>query len=184
MNLEEKIAKYLDESIECITDLKEKKDQIQKIISVFQEAKKQKKKVFLLGNGGSASTASHLICDFNKFRGLRAIALTDSLSLITAWSNDDDYSVIFKQQLQTLADPGDIVVGFSGSGKSPNVIEAFKYAKELGCYTIGFAGFDGGLLKNVADECVIVEVNNMQHTEDMHILLGHMIAFLMEDTEV
>ena len=181
MELEEKITKYLDESINCIKDLENKKDQIKKIILILEDAKKQKKKVFLLGNGGSASTASHLVCDFNKFRGLKAIALTDSLSLITAWSNDEDYSIIFKKQLQTLAEPGDIILGFSGSGKSSNVIKAFKYANEIGCKTIAFTGFDGGILKDIADECIIAEVDNMQHSEDMHVLLGHMIAFLMED---
>jgi D-sedoheptulose 7-phosphate isomerase len=181
MILEERIYEYLDESIECINDLKKKSHQIEQVIQIFQKAKKNNNKVFLLGNGGSAATASHLICDLNKFRGLRAIALTDSIPLITAWGNDEDYSAVFKEQLRTLADTNDIVVGFSGSGNSKNVIDAMKYAKAKGCYTIGFAGYDGGILKDIADECIIVDVNNMQHSEDMHVLLGHMIAFLLED---
>jgi D-sedoheptulose 7-phosphate isomerase len=177
------IMNYLDESIECIEQLKNKTDQIQKVIDKLEWAREKGKKVFLMGNGGSGSTASHLICDFNKFRRVKAIALTDSMSLITAWSNDDDYSLVFKEQLRTLADKGDIVLGISGSGNSKNIIEGIEFAKKLGCYTIGFAGYDGGKLKQVADECIVVEVKNMQHSEDMHTLLGHMMAFLMTEAE-
>lgn len=180
MVVNEKIDEYFDESIKCILELKKQKDKLNKIIHILQNAKYDKRKVFLLGNGGSASTASHLICDLNKFRGIRAIALTDSTSLITAWSNDEDYSVVFKEQLRTLADPDDIVIGFSGSGNSKNVIEVMKYAKQIGCITIGFAGYDGGFLKDVVDECIIVEIDNMQHCEDMHVLLGHMMAFILD----
>ncbi|MEM0466997.1 MAG: SIS domain-containing protein [Candidatus Thermoplasmatota archaeon] len=177
------IEKYLDESITCIEQLKQKTSQIQRVIEKLEWAREHGKKVFLMGNGGSGSLASHLICDFNKFRRVKAIALTDSLSLITAWSNDDEYKVIFKEQLRTLADKGDIVIGISGSGNSPNVIEGIEFAKKIGCYTIGFAGFDGGKLKKVADECIVVENHNMQHSEDMHTLLGHMIAFLMSEAK-
>ena len=177
------IIEYLDDSITCIGQLKTKVDQIKRVIEKLEWARKQGKKVFLMGNGGSASLASHLICDFNKFRRLKAIALTDNMPLITAWSNDADYSMVFQEQLRTLAESSDIVIGISGSGNSPNIIKGIEFAKQIGCYTIGFAGFDGGKLAKVADECIIVEVKNMQHSEDMHTLLGHMIAFLMTEAE-
>ena len=183
MTDERHIIEYLDDSIACIGQLKTRADQIKRVIEKLEWARKQGKKVFLMGNGGSGSLASHLICDFNKFRRLKAIALTDSISLITAWSNDADYSVVFQEQLRTLAESSDVVIGISGSGNSPNIIKGIEFAKQIGCYTIGFAGFDGGKLAKVADECIIVEVKNMQHSEDMHTLLGHMIAFLMTEAE-
>jgi len=177
---QKEVIKYLDESIRCIEELKKKTGQIQHIIDVLENARKNNKHVFLMGNGGSGALASHLICDFNKFRRVKAIALTDNLALMSAWSNDEDYTVVFKEQLRTLAEKGDVVIGISGSGNSPNIIEAILFAKQLGCSTIGFAGFDGGKLKQVADECIVVEIKNMQHAEDIHTLLGHMVAFLMK----
>ena len=175
------ILNYLDESIQCIEDLKKKTDQIQRIMHILEKTRENGNKLFLMGNGGSASLASHLICDFGKFRKLKAFALTDSIASITAYSNDDCYESIFKEQLKMLADKDDVVIGISGSGNSKNVIEAMEFAKKLGCYTIGLAGFDGGKLKDVSDECIVVDVNNMQHSEDMHTLLGHMMAFLMKE---
>jgi D-sedoheptulose 7-phosphate isomerase len=183
MTEEQRITEYLDDSITCIEYLKKKTNQIKRVIEKLEWARKHGKKVFLMGNGGSASLASHLICDFNKFRRLKAIALTDSMPLITAWSNDADYSIVFEEQLKTLAERNDIVIGISGSGNSPNIIKGIEYAKQIGCYTIGFTGFDGGKLAKAADECIIIEMKNMQHSEDMHTLLGHMIAFLMTEAE-
>jgi len=175
------ILKYLDDSIKCIEDLKKQTDQIQRITDILEKTRKDGKKVFLMGNGGSASLASHLVCDFGKFRGLKSIALTDSASLITAYSNDKSYDVIFEEQLKFLAEAGDTVIGISGSGESENVIRGIKIAGEIGCHTIGLTGFDGGRLKDVADECLVVESNNMQHVEDVHLVLGHMITFLLEE---
>lgn len=177
------ILNYLDESIQCIEDLKKKTDQIQRIIQILEKTRENGKKLFLIGNGGSGSLASHLICDFSKFRKLKAIALTDSIASITAYSNDDNYDVIFKEQLKILAEEGDVVLGISGSGNSKNVIEGIEFAKQIGCLTIGLAGFDGGKLKDVADECIVVEIKNMQHSEDMHTLIGHMVAFLMNEAD-
>ncbi len=174
------IKKYFDESIHCVELLKEQSEKIEKISNILQNAKNNGKKVFLFGNGGSGSTASHLVCDFSKFKKLKAFALTDNVPLITAWSNDENYDVVFKEQLRHLTEKDDVVIGISGSGKSKNVIEAIKFAKENGCITIGFAGFDGGLLKDITDECIVVRINDMQHSEDMHLLVGHLIALLLE----
>jgi D-sedoheptulose 7-phosphate isomerase len=180
LNKEEGIIDYIDNSIDCLEKLKKKTGQINKVIDILQNAKENKNKVFLFGNGGSAATASHLICDLSKMKKMKAFALTDSIPLITAWSNDDDYSVIFKEQLKALAEKNDVVIGISGSGNSKNVIDAIKFANDLGCITIGLAGYNGGKLKDVANECIIVEINNMQISEDMHLILGHMIAVLID----
>jgi len=174
------IKNYLDESIHCIELLKEQSEKIEKISNILQNAKNNGKKIFLFGNGGSGSTSSHLVCDFAKFRNVKAFALTDNVPLITAWGNDENYDVVFKEQLRDFGEKGDVVMGISGSGKSKNIIEAVKFAKEKGCITIGFAGFDGGILKNIADECIVVKINNMQHSEDMHLIVGHLIALLLD----
>ncbi|MEW6070055.1 MAG: SIS domain-containing protein [Candidatus Thermoplasmatota archaeon] len=178
--MREKILEYLDTSIKCIENLKKQVQKIEKIAKIIQATKKKGKKIFLFGNGGSASTSSHLVCDFAKFKNLKAIALTSEIPLITAWSNDESYDVIFKEQLKNLMQKGDVVIGISGSGKSKNVLEAIKYANENGAYTIGLAGFDGGELKKIAKECLVVEIDSMQHSEDMHLLVGHLIAVLLE----
>ncbi len=180
MDKKEFIEKYLNESIHCVELLKEQSERIEKISNILQNAKNNGKKIFLFGNGGSGSTSSHLVCDFAKFKKLKAIALTDNVSLITAWSNDESYDVVFKEQLRNFAEKDDVVIGISGSGKSKNVIEAINFAKEKGCISIGFAGFDGGTLKDITDECIVVKINNMQHSEDMHLLVGHLIALLLE----
>lgn len=180
MDKKEFIKKYLNESIHCIKLLEEQSERIEKISKILQNAKNNGKKVFLFGNGGSGSTSSHLVCDFAKFKKLKALALTDNVPLITAWSNDESYDVIFKEQLKNFAEKDDVVIGISGSGKSKNVIEAINFAKEKGCISIGFAGFDGGLLKGITDECIVVKIEDMQHSEDMHLLVGHLIALLLE----
>ena len=180
MNNKEGIIDYIDKSIDCLEKLKSKTGQIKKVIDILQKAKENKNKVFLIGNGGSAATASHLICDLSKMKKMKAFALTDSIPLITAWSNDENYSVIFKEQLKTLAEKNDVVIGISGSGNSKNVIDAIKFAKSIGCKTIGLAGYDGGVLKDVANECIVVEIDNMQISEDIHLILGHMIAVLIK----
>jgi D-sedoheptulose 7-phosphate isomerase len=178
--MREKILEYLDTSIKCINNLKKQADKIEKIAKIIQDTKNKGKKIFLFGNGGSASTSSHLVCDFAKFKNLKAIALTDDIPLITAWGNDESYEVIFKEQLKNLMDKGDVVIGISGSGKSKNVLEAIKYANENGAYTIGLAGFDGGELKKLAKECLVVEIASMQHSENTHLLIGHLLALLLE----
>lgn len=181
MTNKESILKYLDDSIICIESLKKNTDTIQKIIGILEKTREDGRRLFLMGNGGSASLASHLICDLGKFRGLKATALTDSVSIITAYGNDVSYDVIFENQIRLLAEKGDVVIGISGSGNSENIIRGIRTAKEIGCTTIGFTAFGGGKLKEVVDECIIITTNNMQHAEDLHTLIGHMIAFLMED---
>jgi D-sedoheptulose 7-phosphate isomerase len=143
--------------------------------------------IFLLGNGGSAATASHLACDLGKGtvapgrKRMKVMSLTDNLPLITAWANDTQYEDIFAEQLAHFVSSGDLVMGISGSGKSKNVLNALILAKECGALTIGLTGFDGGEMKNIVDYCLIVPSNNMQQIEDCHLIITHLIFSLLRD---
>lgn len=173
------IGEYFNESIRCIKNLKKKQRKIEKIVDVLMKAGQNGNMVFLLGNGGSAATASHLAIDLSKIGNIKTIALTDNIPFITSCSNDKNFSMVFKDQLKILAERGDVVLGISVSGKSKNIIEAITYAKENGCITIVLTGFEGGKLKDIADVCLIVETE-MQHGEDMHLLLGHIITLSLK----
>jgi D-sedoheptulose 7-phosphate isomerase len=157
-------------------------DTIEQVVHLLREARIQKKRVFLFGNGGSAATASHLACDLGKGTNaagkprLRVVALTDNVPLISAWANDFSYEDIFAQQLQDQVEPGDIVIGISGSGKSPNVLNGIKVARSAGAVTVGLTGFDGGDLKNLVDFCIIVPDDSIDQVEDVHLMLGHVIT--------
>jgi D-sedoheptulose 7-phosphate isomerase len=176
----EAISAYLTEMQSTLSNLPI--DGIERIVSVLRDARAQKKTVFLFGNGGSAATASHLACDLAKGTNatgrprLRVIALTDNVPLISAWANDSSYEDIFAQQLQQQVESGDIAIGISGSGRSPNVLNALKVARSAGAITIGLTGFDGGDLKNLVDLCVVVPDNSIDQVEDVHLMIGHVIA--------
>lgn len=173
------ILKYLDDSINCLESLKQTPSQILAIVDILQSARDNGKTVFIMGNGGSASTASHIVCDLTKQHGIKSLSLTDNIPLVTAWSNDVGYDVLFERQIERFAKDGDVVIGISSRGTSENIIRGIKKAKAIGCRTIGLTGFDGGILKDIVDECLVVESDDMQHVEDVHLLLGHMFAFLL-----
>ncbi len=162
-------------------------DSIKKTADLLLEAYHADKQVFIMGNGGSAATASHFACDLGKGtisenrRRLRIISLTDNVALMTAWANDSSYDDIFKQQLENLLNPGDIVIGISASGSSPNVLNAIKYAASMECATIGFTGFGGGQLAEIADECIIVESDRYGPVEDIHLILEHIISYCIAE---
>lgn len=137
--------------------------------------------VYSFGNGGSASLASHLACDFGKGtwvpgkRAFRVVSLTDNLPLITAWANDSSYENIFAAQLRPLISRGDVAFAISGSGNSPNVLKGLETAREAGALTLGLTGFDGGKMKDLCELCLIVPSHNMQHVEDCHISIMHSV---------
>ena len=144
--------------------------------------------LFLAGNGGSAATASHMMCDLAKgtrspSRRLRVIALTDNTPLITAWANDCSYEDIFSEQLKNLMGPRDVLLAISGSGNSGNILKALRTARELGAETLGFAGFSGGQMAALCDVCLIIPCDNMQLIEDVHHALGHAL-FTMVRNEI
>ncbi|MDQ2944833.1 MAG: SIS domain-containing protein [Acidobacteriota bacterium] len=149
----------------------------------FEEARSKSRHIFVCGNGGSASTASHFACDivkgasFNRESRFRIMALTDSLPTITAYSNDVSYESVFVEQLRNFAEPGDLVMGISGSGNSPNVLRALEYANSIGCKTIALTGRDGGQLGPLAQLNIHVPVPHMGRIEDAHMIICHMIAY-------
>lgn len=181
-NFAEEYFQELNKSLDSLDG-----EKIQKVIGVIFEAYKKNKQVFILGNGGSASTASHFACDLSKGtldnvyddreKRFRAISLTDNVAIATAFSNDLSFEDIFCQQLRNLINKGDVVIGISGSGNSLNVIKAIRYAKKCGAKTIGFLGFKtGGKLRKLVDYEITVQDNHYGRIEDVHLVLAHLIS--------
>jgi D-sedoheptulose 7-phosphate isomerase len=162
---------------------------VQQIVPVLLKARADGRTIFFFGNGGSASTASHFVVDIGKatIRGdgkrFRCVALVDNVESVTAWANDAEYAKVFSEQLKGLAVPGDVAFGISGSGNSPNVLEACKVARTLGLSTIGLTGMGGGKLKDLVDVPLVVPSNSMQHIEDVHLLVCHLLTAYLRDEQ-
>jgi len=157
-------------------------EQIEQVIQVLERARLERRQVFIMGNGGSASTASHFVCDLAK-NTRRAdcprfcvIGLTDNMAIFSAYANDEGYENAFSQQLANLVHPGDIVIGISASGNSSNVLHAIELANEVGATTVGLTGFDGGQLGPMVSIHVHVASHVIEHVEDVHLSLEHMIC--------
>lgn len=154
---------------------------IRQVSLYLLETMRHGRQVFLFGNGGSAATASHFAVDLGKGlrdpngRRLKAHCLADAIPTMTAWANDTDYSRIFAEQLLNFVEAGDVAIAISGSGNSPNVLEGVVAATRGGAHTIGLTGFKGGRLKALVDHCIVVPSDNMQHIEDVHMVLAHVI---------
>lgn len=148
------------------------------------------KKIITCGNGGSASTASHYITDWNKMyniycgKKLRGICLCDNVGLITAYANDISYDEVFSGQLKPLLDEGDLVIGISGSGNSKNIINAINYANNNNANTLAIVGYDGGKLMSVAKYCLHIPTFDMQLCEDIHLMFGHMVMKYICNTNI
>ena len=155
---------------------------VESIANQLIRAHAEGRRVYVVGNGGSAATAAHLVCDLGKntaserVPGIRVISLTDNVPISTALSNDHGYDTIFERQLRTLVEPGDVVMAISASGNSPNVVNALKAARELGAVTIGLLGFDGGAARALSDVALVVESFNYGQVEDAHMVVGHVLA--------
>ena len=160
---------------------------LQAVLSILEEAYHNGHRIFVMGNGGSAATASHFALDLAKNTimpgapRLKAISLTDHVPLITAWSNDTHYEHIFAEQLANLIEPGDVVIGISASGNSPNVINAVKLARQSRAATIGLLGATGGKLKRIVDATVLAPGQNIEQEEDAHMILAHVITRHMRE---
>lgn len=160
---------------------------IEAVIQRLMDAGDADRTVFVLGNGGSAATASHFANDLAKggvtgsARRLRVLALTDNVPLLTAWANDTDYRRVFAEQLRNFVRSGDVVIGISASGRSANVLAAIDLAREHGAYTIGFTGQSGGQLKDLVDHCVHVPSDDVQHIEDLHLVAFHLVYTSLRD---
>ena len=164
-------------------------EKVRRAIDILSRARDEGRQIFVCGNGGSASTASHFACDmvkgasFGRRRRFRIMALTDSLPTLTAYSNDVSYDCVFAEQLKNFAQPGDVVMAFSGSGNSPNVLRAVEYGNSLGCQTIAMTGRDGGKLGALAQLNIQVSHAHMGHIEDGHMVAMHMIVYYFMDAE-
>ncbi|HEY7306758.1 MAG TPA: SIS domain-containing protein [Bryobacteraceae bacterium] len=158
-------------------------DAVGRAIEILAAARDANGHIFVCGNGGSASTASHFVCDmvkgasFNRKSRFRIMALTDSLPTITAYSNDVSYECVFAEQLKNFAQRGDVLMAISGSGNSPNVICAMEYANSIGCTTIALTGRDGGKLGPLANLQIRVAEPHMGRIEDGHMIVCHMLCY-------
>jgi D-sedoheptulose 7-phosphate isomerase len=160
---------------------------IEELVRIILEAYENGRRVFVFGNGGGSATSSHFVCDLAKGTvtpgkpRLKAVSLSDNVPLITAWANDTDYTNTFGEQLRNLVEERDIVVGFSGSGMSPNVINAFRVANKAGAISILFSGFNGGDAVNIVKKSIVVPSEDMQQIEDIHLILCHIVFRMVRD---
>lgn len=176
---------HVDEYVSQLTSALSSVDtvRVQAWIDRLSQARAEGASVFVCGNGGSAATASHFATDLGKGASyakptrFRVVALTDSMSTVTAYANDVGFDVVFAEQLRNLGRPGDVLVTISGSGSSPNIIRAIETAHELGMTVVALTGFSGGTSGPMADIHVNVPADHMGRIEDSHMALCHAVAF-------
>jgi D-sedoheptulose 7-phosphate isomerase len=155
---------------------------LERVLRLLEEAYLNGRRIFIMGNGGSAATASHFALDLAKNTiapgapRLKAISLTDHVPLITAWSNDTAYEHIFAEQLENLVEPGDVVIAISASGNSLNLINALRLAERSRAFTIGLLGAEGGKIKDMVDAYVLAPGQNIEQEEDAHMIVAHVIT--------
>jgi D-sedoheptulose 7-phosphate isomerase len=161
------------------------KNEINKAINVLTKARDDKKNIYIMGNGGSAATASHFAGDFNKGLSLnrdkkfRFICLNDNFSTLLSLANDVSYDAVFVEPLKNFLEDGEVVMAISGSGNSKNVINAVEYAKSKGIVIIGLSGYKGGKLMELSDIKLHVPIENMQIVEDIHMIFDHLIMYTL-----
>lgn len=174
------IQDYLEDLKQTLDSLP--RERIQQVIDILHEARLNKQQVFILGNGGSASTASHFVCDLAKntraktYPNFKVIGLTDNMAIFSALANDDGYENVFADQLASYVQAGDVVIGISTSGNSPNVLRAIQLANSIPAKTIGFTGYDSGKLGSLVDVDLHVPSECIEHVEDIHLMLEHLIC--------
>ena len=174
---------YLTELEQVIHNLS--RDDVRATADALMDAWRNRQQIFIIGNGGSAATASHMMNDLNKFTRVggkprfRAIALTDNVPWLTAVGNDQGYNDIFVEPLMSLLEPGDTILAISASGNSPNIVKAVEYGKAHGARIIGFCGRPGGKLAQMADLKVIIPSDRIGQQEDGHMILDHVLSFAL-----
>lgn len=188
------ISSYFTELSDIINKIS--KEDIDKAIQILDNVRKEGRKVFVIGNGGSASTATHFACDLNKFTSVdgkkrfRAISLEDNIPLVTALVNDEGWDNVYSYQLENLMEDGDCIVAISvhgGSGKdkaelwSQNLLKAIKLVQSRGGKAIGLVGFDGGVMKEIVDASIVVPINSTPQVEGFHLVLTHLICSLIRE---
>lgn len=182
------IRRYLDREAEILERLDE--EEISRVMEILEKARKSGKRVYICGNGGSAATASHFVGDFNRGASIglekrhNFESLNDNIPMMMAVANDISYNEIFVEPLKNKLEEGDILIAISGSGNSENVVRAVEYANQHGAVTIGLAGYDGGRLKKTAQNCIHVNINNMQIVEDIHMVIDHVMMFILSGKRI
>ena len=180
MSNRDQIKEYLQKEKEVIDGLDVRA--INMVYSVLDNALQNGRTVYVIGNGGSGSTASHLASDFDKMilkttnKRFNIVSLSDNMALTLAIANDVGYEYVFMYQMIDHIKPDDVVIAISGSGNSMNIINAVDYAKKEGATIVGFTGFDGGKLKGKSDYSIDANINNMQITEDIHLIIEHLLV--------
>ncbi len=175
-----RLENYLTVTREALTTIE--LPLVARVVTMIEEAYRDDRRVLVFGNGGSATTASHLAEDlatyaipFTESRRLQVLSLSDSPSVITALANDLSFEEVFAEQIQQWARPADLVIAMSGSGNSPNIIAGIERARRIGCPTVGMTGFDGGRLRELVDVALHVDVGTMQNAQDGHMVIVHLI---------
>lgn len=188
---------YLDDVKKIAEALKKQTAKIDQVTDILYRAWTEHRSVFIAGNGGSAGTATHFAADLAKtivpspdIPGIRAISLADNIPLASALVNDWGWGEVYEAQLRTFWQPGGVLVAFSvhgGSGTdragqwSQNLLKAMQFVKNNGGTTIGFSGFDGGAMKDLADVCVVVYADSTPLVESFHVVLSHLVTFAIKD---
>lgn len=164
-------------------------EDINALMNVLVNARDNKKTIFIMGNGGSGATASHFTGDFNKGasfnkdKKFRFVCLNDNIPTMMAYANDLSYDEIFLGPLRNFMEPGDVVIGISGSGNSANVVKALVWANENGGISVGLTGYSGGKVKKISQYNVHIPIDDMQITEDLHMMLDHCMMQIICEQE-
>ena len=180
------ISEYIEKSIQAKSELLTHHiPEIARVADVMLNAYGNGNTIFWFGNGGSAADAQHLACElvsrfFLERKALASIALTTNTSELTAIANDYDFNHVFSRQIEALVKPGDVVIGISTSGNSPNVIEGFRKAKQLGAITVALTGRTGGKMRSEVDYLLAVPSDITPHIQESHIMIGHILCYLVE----
>lgn len=168
---------YLDDLKRTLSEVS--KSQIESLWNEINTVSGNGGTIHMIGNGGSAATPSHSAGDWSKELGIPTIAHTDNISSFTAWANDTDYANVFAGQLSTFAKSGDLVIAYSGSGNSPNVLNGILAAKKAGCRTAAitgdYNGGNGGKLAEMVDVAIVVPTTSMERIEDMQLIINHIV---------
>ncbi len=180
------VHRYLEETRAALQDAYIQQG-LARVADELVRARSEGRTIFFFGNGGSAATASHMAQDLAKLTIMgdrarfRTHSLSDHMPLILAWANDTSFAEIYAEQIKGQGRAGDVAIGISGSGNSPNVLRALEEARTLGMRTIGFIGTGGGKMRTLCDVAVIVPSSNMQHIEDLHHIMLHLVAAYLRD---
>ena len=168
---------YVEDLNKSLTSLNH--SDVEEVADLIYSKIKNGNKIFMIGNGGSSATPSHSAGDFTKELGAKVFCLSDNVPALTAWANDTDYKFIFKKQLEVLLEKDDLVIAYSGSGNSPNLVEALEYCKSINVSTVAltgnYLGKGGGKITKLSNKSIIFNTTSMERIEDQHLIFNHII---------